>query len=420
MPTFNTLIRELGKELGGYFEGTSTAAAASTITDTSTDGLQSSFLSNDKLRGYWLKITDGAAIGDVRIVTYVASTGVLTADLAFSAIPTAASAYELYGFDVPALTTGLGLYINLALRDLKYPTVYFPTLVPDGDMDANNTTNWATTSNATVAKTTMAANVFTGQRALTVTNSAANGYVQTDSMPCKAGDVFYVEATCKPRTSNDDANLQVWDVTNAAQITVSADYNRPTWGVLHSRFVTAPTGCENIALRLRGVGANDIVDWDNCIVVGANQKTFLMPTSYAFEQEVWIERMAVMDDAGSSNTRALDRYAPMRLRAWNVDASFTAANPFYVRVSEDGMGKPLAVHYKRVFDALVLGADTTPIPEEFVVAAAMVEAYKIRAAVDAPNAKLWLPLMNQAMLRFNELAALYSPDVPSGRMPRER
>ena len=413
MPTFNTLITELGKATGGYFTGTLTAGTTSLLTDTSIDGIGTTFRSANALEGWWVRITSGVALGEVcQVTTYSPSAGTMTPDRTLGNAPSTAT-YEVFQFDRPEVNNGLGLYINMALQDIYYPTVWFPTLVPDGDMDASGTTNWGTLSGATVAKTTTAAQVFWGERALTVTSTGANGYVQSDNIPCRPSDTFYVEATCKPRTTNDDAIFRIWDVTNAAAIYSSATYARPDWGVLGATTISAPSGCENIAVRLIGVGSNDIIDWDSVIVAGSLRYTWLMSSNFIHAQKVYVERLRGVQDG----QMAFERIPGKRIREWSTGQSMSAANPFYLTVSSDGMGAPLAVHFKRKFSTLSAGTDTVGMPTEFVVAFAKVKAYMAMRR-KFPTQTQWKELEALARIETVELAPLYSPNVPDARMPR--
>ena len=277
MPTFRALITELAKELGDYYSGTLSAGTTSLLTDTTTDSpwysSRNTISDSHFDDSYWIKITSGSADGEVRRVhTSDVSAGTITPESNFSATPSTAS-YELCSFDRPDIL-GIGRYINLALRDMKYPTRYWATLVSDGDMDASGTTSWSTTSSASVGKTTTAANVWSGQRALTVTPSGAGGYVQSASVLCGADDEFYVEASALPNTAAQDARLVVWDVTNGAAVKTFSDWTEGRWGILGGETVSAPSGCNAIAFRLTAVNNTIPVHWDNvtCLRIGPNVK----------------------------------------------------------------------------------------------------------------------------------------------------
>src|SRR3990167_154281 len=269
MPTKSALMTELGRKLGGYWPGTTTAATTTLLTDTSDDGLQSTYKSANDLEGWWVKITSGDAIGQVRqVATFSGTNGTLTPDDAFSATPTAASTYELFEFDYPD-DRGLGEYVNLALRTMRYQDRWWVTLVDDGDMEESGTTQWATLSSATVAKATTAATVYGGAQGLTVTPTGAGGYVQSNSILCSEQDSFYVEARARPNAATQEARLVVWDVTNAAAIKTFDDWAESRWGVLGGEIVQAPSGCNAIALRLTAVDNTVTVHWDNVVVLRA-------------------------------------------------------------------------------------------------------------------------------------------------------
>ena len=74
------------------FDGTATAGAASTLTDPATP-----WASNDDENpiGAWLRIYKGVSAGDERLLIspYTASTGLMTADRAFTSTPTTTSQY---------------------------------------------------------------------------------------------------------------------------------------------------------------------------------------------------------------------------------------------------------------------------------------------------------------------------------------
>lgn len=92
---FGTMRQELAKEMGMYASGTTTAAgSSSTVVDS---GKIVSISNTNQWRGGWLKMTSGAANGEVRNISdYAIGTGIFTVTPVLSGGSGSSATYEVY------------------------------------------------------------------------------------------------------------------------------------------------------------------------------------------------------------------------------------------------------------------------------------------------------------------------------------
>ena len=184
MPTRNTIRAELGSRLGSYVSGTSTSGSTTTVV-VNNDPLfigDANSPSADLYEDAWVYPTSGDNISVQRQVKkstgFAPTTGTLTVQPAWSNAIAASVTFEVHSLLPPSV---LHDCINRALRNMYHVYTFPLTLMTDGDMEASTATNW-TGTNATVTKTTTAAQVLMGVRALSVVSTAAGGYAQSASI----------------------------------------------------------------------------------------------------------------------------------------------------------------------------------------------------------------------------------------------
>ena len=408
MPTYATLIRDLGEQLGSFYEGTLTAGTTTLLTDTSDDGLQSPRWSADRWVDHYALITSGSASGQWRLIkSYDPDSGTLTPDDAYSATPGTAS-YELYGFEQPD-SRGLGKYINQALKVLKYPTEWMVTEITNGDFEASTgTSNW-TASSASLAEITAAANVLHGAKSLRITASGSAGHAQSDSVACTPGEQKYIEATVKV-TPGDSARLTFYDVTNSTAIKTWDDFSGSQWAVMGRTFETIPAGCYQYAIRVAAVTSGDVIYVDNVQVTTAGRRFYTLPTTFDMMQQVYVEKFGSVDS----------QYSPLnRSRSpglgWDIQPNATAANPYTLELKSSDLfnGGPVVVRFKRRFSALSATTDSTPLHQEFVLSEARKHAFMDRANQSVGTEReSWVQQAAVSAEDASELAELYSPNVP--------
>jgi hypothetical protein len=409
MPDFGTLIYDLAEQLGGVYKGTLTAGTTALLTDVSADGIQSTRWSSDRFVDWYVVITSGSASGEIRVVkTYDPANGTLTPDDAFANTPGTAS-YEIIAFDRPD-SLGVGKFINMALKNLKYPTEWMVNEVTNGDFEASTaTTNWNAT-NSSIAEVTTAANVLRGAKSMSVTATSALGRAQSDSIAVIPGQVVYCEATVKC-TPGDSFRLVLYNVTGSSAIRTWDDYAGAGWGTVGASWETVPAGCLQVALQLIAVANTDVIYVDNATMNTQNRRFYTLPSTFDMMQPVYVEKLGGTGSILDALNRTRDAVG-----AWDVFPNATAANPYTLELkSSDGRsGGPLSVRYKRRFSALSARTDSTPMHQEFVLAAARVEAFKSRANDSIGDEHThWNNEALLAAVELQQLSMMYSPDVPN-------
>ena len=156
--------------------------------------------------------------------------------------------------------------INEALRN-DYVETLFPLSMKIVQNDCNDmeastvaTDYKVSTGNAVAAAETTV--VFSGAVSLGLTCNVANEYAAlTTQIPVNATERLHAAAMCSV-TQGDDAAFRVWDVTNNVEID-SATSDEVAWMNLQPPVFDVPSGCEQIDLRLEGIGSTDVTYWDD-------------------------------------------------------------------------------------------------------------------------------------------------------------
>jgi len=270
----SVLERILREGFGQY--GTVTGGSTSTIVDTTR--LQSSLYPTDQMKGRYARISydaggSGAAPeGQIRVVTAsTPSTGTLTVDPVFSAAPAAGDFYQVFQYVHPQEV--LDLLDQVMEEDCFLPCWTILTEVPDGDMEQNNTTDWAAT-NATVTKISTEPAMW-GKRWLSVATTSAGGYASSNTLNVVPGKVYHLSALCNVSAGSTTAQMTLYDVTNSAVLDrVESTYLNTVR--LHTQ-VAIPSTCHQVAIRL-GNSENSVTSrWDEVSFWGLDSRRYSLP-----------------------------------------------------------------------------------------------------------------------------------------------
>lgn len=363
-----TLRQESAKLIGCLLNsGTMTGGSATSITHTGNGGLRDSGASESLYVGAYVLITSGADDGNWRVTTptgYDEAAGTLTVGEAWSTGGANSTTYELLVGLNPDEWNDV---IDDALVRLRYRYRSPLTICVDGDMETSGDANW-TDTNATDTKVTTG-DFVNGTQALEVTNTAANGYVQSDSIPCNPGDSFFVWANYR---TTGTARLRLWDVTNGASLATDTgvDEGRNNEGGMI--FVSGATtsgsaGTRNVAVRLIGEGASDVVYWDDVIVMRAARRRYELPS--------WVvDRDMIREVRQRHGIRVNEFYYTTVGWPLDIEEDQTAVNIFTLVLPQGGMSRPLYLFGERSYAALSTDASTTNCPLELAKYAVASEA----------------------------------------------
>lgn len=373
-----TLRQEAAKAMGLFMtSSTATGGSVNSLVDASTSGnstTQSALDASQRWKGGYLLMTGGLNAGLWREISDdEPSTGTLTLARSFPNAVAAGDAYEVYAGLNP---DQWGAAIDTGLTRCRYLSRSPITLIPDGDMEASNLTNW-TGVNATLAKSATDAVTF-GALSLTVTNTAVNGYAQSAAIPVRptSGFQLWVDYRCIG-TAVCTAQVQVWDNTNnaAIQTWISPDADsgqNPQGGQIHLGFAV-PAGCFSVLIQLGGAEATATVAFDDAILLCTSQFRYSLPSWLVTRNQyaTLVERWGV---------RPLDyRYTDV---SWplNLEEDPTALVTFRCDLPPNQISRPVYLSGERPYGPMASTADsaTTAAPLDWarwVVAEAAYELF---------------------------------------------
>lgn len=366
--TRETLRQEAAKILGCLLNaGTATGGSASSLTHTGNGGLRDSGASDDLYIGAYVLITSGSDDGAWRVVTptgYNEAAGTLTVGEAWTTGPSSGTTYELLVGLTPDEWNDV---IDDALAKLRYRYSGPLTLCVDGDMETAGVGSWTGGGSATPTKIT-SGDFVKGTQALRVTNSGADGYAQSDSIPCNPGDSFFVWANYK---TTGTARLRLWDVTNGASLSTDngADSGTNNEGGMISVVGATISTTRNVAVRLVGEGASDVVDWDDVIVMRASRRRYELPS--------WVVERDMLNSVRERHGNRVNEYYFTDV-GWPLDLEEdqTAVNVFTLVLPRGALNHPLYLIGERSYAALATDAATTNCALENAKYAVAAEAIK--------------------------------------------
>ncbi len=390
------LCRNIAKAGYGYATGAPSATGlTTTIVDTSADSPLDTGDSATLFVNSWVKITADSAgsptnVGEVqRVTTYAPSTGTLTVGRAFSATTKTTQTYDIYQGVPPTrqgMNKGLDEYINDVLRRLFYRRTFLLTLITDGDMETSGVTNW-TASNATLTKSTTTG-VIVGKQALRVLNTVAGGYAQSPSVSVEASQIFNVAVDVS--VVSGTATLELWDVTNGASIKTTTSNEKETRRIWFSSG-TLPSGCMQVAVRLKGTEVDADIYWDNLSLM--NQAATEMPMPSWFKDPKWLERVTIWwagPTATAGTDRAIDAQRRKEAQWWGIQEDVTGYTPYKVVFEPHSMASThLFAQALCPYSELSSDSDTTDADPDWVKAWTLV--YIARDKGDKALAERWLP-----------------------------
>ena len=418
MTTALTIATDVARYLEGrLIEGTATAGGAATLTDTSATASVLSPLDpgdqDSRLEGRpFVYIHTGTGIGQERQVAlngYAPSTGVVTVSRNWTTNPSTDSQYWiLFKLSHAEILSCM----NAALRKLLYRVISPLTLVVDGDMELDNTTNW-TASGTTLTKSTTTDRVFRGVRSLTMTTTAgAASYAESTAIRCTEGETYFIEVIAHPSGTTGDsiATLVVRDLTNAVSITLNAGQtvvNRTDgteWNRLYATF-TIPEGCQQFGVRLSdtSTAGNRIIDWDDLIVLNRNRTRALAPS---WLLDGIVERVFCLD-GGSSYKNPRSRRA-MNVTWFGHDQDRPALDTDWITWEGASTSAVFAQGLAR-YPTLSADSSITQADRHLVVTGALAEAYTRLSNVRGVDQKSYQDEVAKWEDKFAKQLAAFQP-----------
>ncbi len=356
--TLLTIVQDIADSLGLRESGTATGGSASTLVCASFPYKTSNAnVSASRYVGCSVLPTAGTYVALERgVATYAPSTGTFTVDSTWAGALAGTETFDIYkkGVYYQDITAA----VNRALRKLHYLKLLPLTLVSDGDMELSATTSW-TASNTTHSKvaTSTAGTAWRGGYVSRCVNSVAEGYIRSNTVSCSPNDSFYLEARCAALVGT--GRLQAYDMTNSASIEYE-DWDDIGPGIVSFTF-TAPSTCEQIAVRLVGVEASADCYWDDVVLFRMTTKEMPLPTTVILPTQLrGVYRSEEEEDFDEQILYSIARYSI----AWDDLNASGQIRVFF----PDGITRPHWVRALVPYGTLSTYSSTTLCDRDLIVA----------------------------------------------------
>ena len=276
--TRQSILDRFLRETGLGKSGTVVTGSTTTINDTDTL-LSPQFTASDWVGG-WARISKDAGGASAApeneqrsITTYdPATNGRITFSPVMTAAPVVGDSYQLWRYPDPTLVKD---FLDQVLKqDIYLPCWSMLSEVPDYDMEANNTTDWAG-SNATVTKVTGTEPVLLSKRWLSVAATAANGYARTATFRVQPSKRYYLSGIVMANGSGTTGELRAYDITNTASIDSKTSSN-----LIPSRIAfefTTPATCYEVQIRLITQEDTKTTLWDEIVLYAIDSDSIALP-----------------------------------------------------------------------------------------------------------------------------------------------
>lgn len=341
------ILDELIKRVEGLGRKLTASASSGGVTATTTDSWVLSLADQDGtaietyLNRFYALLPDMAAAADqVRsVLKHAISAGTATITVNGANFSGAISSKSIYLLSRDP-TTILG-WINEGLRDerlLVTCETWLSSGPDDGDMQASGVTSWTSHGSPTVAKDTTAADIYQGQRVLSVTNQAANEGVYSSTVGMAHGKSGTAYALALPAAAS--AVMAVQNNSGADLETVSC--TQDTWMLLKKRFKLGDTD-EGARFDLRASGASDVHLWQAVAIVRDNATLYRLPTWIRHDHEVLsIATVEAGEPGDEPDTYLADDLRLETLSAkwdYRVNVRHADQQPYSIRLTNEGKSR---------------------------------------------------------------------------------
>lgn len=259
--------------------------------------------------------------------------------------------------------------INRVLRNDLVES-WFPLSVRIVQNDANDmeastvATDYELTTGAAAAaiETT---NVYSGSQSLKLTCDNANEYAALKSViPVNEDQRLHAAAMCSV-TQGDDAAFRIWNVQSVEIDSATSD--EPAWMNLQPPAFTIPSGCEQIDLRLEGIGSDDVIFWDEVQVWYDGEGIYPLP-SYITSTAQLLDVRAI--PRGTAGPGSDEDYRTNEQASYSLNPEWESKNPNSMRIKVScGSARPYLVTL-RPRPELSTDSATTTANENVVVSRA--------------------------------------------------
>lgn len=322
-------------------------------------------------------ITGAPASGvtsNVRLNGLTVASGSVLVSPSFPAPVPAGTSYSLWKLIHSKLAEDL---LAKVLRSLKRETYYPVSVFADSDMETTGTADFAATT-ATLSKVTTALRVRSGVQSMRILAAAGVPRAETALVTqVRAREQWLVSA--KMMADVGTATLIAYRSTATAAAIQTGSHTEEAWCEIELPPFAIPSGCEEMTVRMQGVGASDDLYADELIAWPTMRNRFYLPSwvddpnQDVLELGYW-ERGRSID--GSTYGYAVEEG---KWRPWpytiRPDRHYEgAAQPFWVEFATP-VTRPLFLRLLRPFGALASDTATTTADRNLVVGLTLREVY---------------------------------------------
>ena len=415
MPTLRDIRRRVGRALGAFASGVATGGEASQIKTESLHFFGSdTFPDVDRFEGWYVQPTSGALDGLTRLMGpdgYNPSDGTLTIIGApWSEAPAAGMTFDVYGLLPPhEIDTCINDVLVRMLAERAWPL----TSVPDGDMEADDTTRWTAISNATLAKATQTGFLAMGRQSLKVLRPPGiTTAVEAESEPIGVSQRrTYTARVLVPYMDVDAvATLRVVRADASSDELALATWAHGQRGVLSATF-GAPAGAQRVKLRLGlEAGAADTAAYfDSALLSYREQRVFPLPEDLGqpYDDVYAVYKLLNLN-------RRDDEQPAHRVTDGSIEHSLVGSHPWQIRFKQPPGAVALYITGVVPYAALSADTDRTDADLGWITQGALVEAWELlmQQAGEASTLALYARHRNRARTRFHQRQSRFGPRRP--------
>jgi hypothetical protein len=263
--------------------------------------------------------------------------------------------------------------LSRVLRKLRREVLIPVSVLANPDFEVD-TASWGATS-CVIARVTTAARVFHGTGALFIDATGGNLIASSETIRVVEGRPWIL--ACMGMADIGTLTLVGRDITNSADISGAASTDEEAYTELwvSSGYMTIPSGCEELVVRLQGVGATDEFYVDDVILWPAERAWFTLPSFVEdpddFVSVGYYRYAPAAPGTHSSHADEGDWVTwPHRLKPNFIEEG--GGRPFQIEM-QTPIRRPLYARVRRPFADLAADADTTTADRELVVGLTMRE-----------------------------------------------
>jgi hypothetical protein len=284
MGTLLTLKENVGKELGFYFSGTTSAAGEANGSTVVCRDLAR--YEDGSLIGKWIELTSGSTLEIRQIANNYSTEGILTFQKNFTAAIAISVTFDIYDFNPDDIKDALNRIINDSYPDIARKIVD-TTLIGGNVLPNASFEDWASTSYPDYWRTSVS--TLTEETTIKLVDGSAikavnagYAYLSSDNFPAlrdlggQTVDFYCWAYAAVAATCYLEIYTKEQDGTTTTTTCTTAHTGGSEWELLSLESTSIPDDLAEIQFRLKVVGANTAY-FDNAFVSGGTVTSYVLP-----------------------------------------------------------------------------------------------------------------------------------------------